>query len=229
MKLFVGVLSIFLTIAGCINVVPSTPQLIAPRTDQTLASYLLQNHAIVTATDPNLSKQCFNIYLPLLQDAAEEWSSDYNSCLTTASQQRDYYIEQMEDQRNEITTTATGICSDINACIATNQTLDFFNCFSALSPEVIGTVYTISNNASDDAATLMQEFNLLEANMYRCTNVSERTYVQQTTNVYDALDYCLQNGLPSTLSTEATEGTSITSPSDDDVSVSTVSGGTTVS
>jgi len=57
---------------------------------------------------------------------------------------------------------------------------------------------------------LIQQFQVIEVNMYSCTNATEAAYVKQSALIYDALDTCLQYGVPATYPPDTTDATTTT-------------------
>lgn len=63
----------------------------------------------------------------------------------------------------------------------------------------MSTIYTVSNNASDVATALRQQISFIDIESYRCSNATEREYVERSGQIYTALNYCLDNGPPPTI------------------------------
>lgn len=102
---------------------------------------------MVLAGDPMVSKQCFDIYLPKLQDAANQWSIDYNICLTDAENQRNNMTLQYAPQQNSMNASASDICNQVSKCQSiVDPALDFFNCFADLVIIVFYIYFLLSDN-----------------------------------------------------------------------------------
>lgn len=190
-KLLVCILSAILAAAHA-GRLPSS-NLIESRADRSLANFLLTRQPrAVTQT----SLTCFPIYLPVLDEIANQWSREYESCLTTAESNRTDILEKASAQQKDISTSAAGVCNHVQICDSVNDTLGGLDCFGYLSTNTLSTIYTVSNNASETAAIVREQINIIDINSERCCNASDRNYVESSAEVYDALEFCLKYGPP---------------------------------
>ncbi|XP_062130997.1 uncharacterized protein LOC133842096 isoform X1 [Drosophila sulfurigaster albostrigata] len=185
----------------------------ASRTLDSLSDYL-ESHDL---TGVGNTKHCFVSYLPQLEQVGDTWSKEYNACVQNATTVRGDVLTKVDGVQQIIRKSAQGIDSYIENCLAIEDVLDFFNCFGSLvrirkhvcalhyfsmlimvihytrqSKQQLTNMYEISFNASENALSLTQQLNGIEAERYLCTNRTEENYVLGTANVFDALDKCLQ-------------------------------------
>uniref|UniRef100_A0A0K8U3Y6 Protein TsetseEP n=1 Tax=Bactrocera latifrons TaxID=174628 RepID=A0A0K8U3Y6_BACLA len=194
-KIVLCVLSTIL-VAEC-----ALPSHISARADISLGNFLLAHQG--RATTPS-SMQCFSVYVPLLNEASNQWAVEYEKCVKAAEDGRDNILAQASSQQKDISTLAASVCSYMQSCDVTSDSLSALDCFAYLSSNTLSTIYTVSNNASDLAASLRQQINLIDVESYRCSNASERQYIERTGQIYTALNFCLDNGPPPTIAPPTT-------------------------
>ncbi|XP_050325263.1 protein TsetseEP-like [Bactrocera neohumeralis] len=202
-KIVLCVLSTIL-VAEC-----ALPSHISARADISLGNFLLAHQG--RATTPS-SMQCFSLYVPLLTEASNQWAVEYEKCVKAAEDGRDNILEQASSQQKDISTLAGGVCNYVQSCDVISDSLSALDCFGYLSSNTLSTIYTVSNNASDLAATLRQQINLIDVESYRCSNASERQYVERTGQIYTALNFCLENGPPPTIAPPTTSTAATPAP-----------------
>ncbi|XP_067632631.1 protein TsetseEP-like [Eurosta solidaginis] len=190
----------------CAAMLP-TKNHVTARADASLASFLLKSPR---ATSSSASMQCFNLYLPLLQASSDQWAEEYQKCLDTAEDARNITLDRASQELKNLSTDAAGVCNYIQSCDAINDALTSIDCFSALTTNTLSTIYTVSNNASDAASIIHQEIINIEIDLNRCTNASERAYLERSARIYDALDECLNYGPPPTVAPPTTTPVVIT-------------------
>ncbi|XP_014102810.2 protein TsetseEP [Bactrocera oleae] len=189
-KIVLCVLSTIL-VAEC-----TVPSRISARADIALGNFLLAQQG--RATTPT-SMQCFTLYVPLLNEATNQWAIEYERCVQAAEDGRDNILAQASTLQSGISNLAAGVCGYVQSCNVINNSLSALDCFGYLSSNTVSTIYVVSNNASDVAADLRQQINFVDVESYRCSNASERQYVERTGQIYTALNYCLENGPPPTI------------------------------
>uniref|UniRef100_A0A0A1WZA8 Protein TsetseEP n=1 Tax=Zeugodacus cucurbitae TaxID=28588 RepID=A0A0A1WZA8_ZEUCU len=172
------------------------PSHISARADTSLGNFLLNHQG--RATTPT-SMQCFSIYVPLLNEASNQWAIAYEKCVKAAENGRNGILAEANSRNKDISTVAGGICGYVQSCDSNVDDLSALDCFGYMSSNTVSTIYTVSNNASDIVATLRQRINLIDIDSYRCSNASEREYIERTGQIYTALNFCLENGPPPTI------------------------------
>jgi len=77
-----------------------------------------------------MTTQCFNIYMPMLNQVAATFSSSYQDCITTANAQIANLTAQAEQQQKTYQSDVSTLCSAFTACDSNNDTANFFNCYA---------------------------------------------------------------------------------------------------
>ncbi|KAH8331459.1 hypothetical protein KR074_004029 [Drosophila pseudoananassae] len=149
-------------------------------------------------SDPSHSVACMNYYIPQLNDVANQFKANFQACLDEANLELEAIDDKTSANRTQINESATDSCQLLQSCSTIETSIDFFSCYSSAGSESARNMYTISADASELEAYVVEQIRLIDVNKYVCTNNSERAYVQDTAAVYDKLNLCIEGGpLPS--------------------------------
>ncbi|KAH8232837.1 hypothetical protein KR026_000840 [Drosophila bipectinata] len=188
-KLCIVLLAIGLTQAIAVP----TPTLLYPQTN--FIQYL---QARDLTSNPSHSIECMNYYIPKINDVANQFNENFNACYDEANLEIASIDDKTSENRTQINTSATDSCKLLESCSTIETSVDFFSCYASAGSENARNMYTISADASELQAYVVEQIRLIEVNKYVCTNNSERAYVQDTAAVYDQLNLCIEGGpLPS--------------------------------
>ncbi|KAM8714377.1 hypothetical protein ACLKA7_014498 [Drosophila subpalustris] len=185
------------------------PQMHLP--DVGLMQFMIQSRDL-NQDSPARSLSCFDYYLPLLNDAAENYKAEYAQCLTTAEDSREAIDDTTQDDRNQIDGSATTACEALSTCSQITSSVSYFECYTKAASENTKTMYTISADSSELLAQVREQYRLIEITQYECTNKTERTYVENTANTYEELNKCLTGVSP--VPNGSTPQTPTTAPTD---------------
>ncbi|XP_060655167.1 protein TsetseEP [Drosophila nasuta] len=169
--------------------------------DVSFMQYMMKSSALIQAS--STSTECFGIYLPKLQDVAEQWKADTIACEDTAEEAREQIDDKTKDNRTAIDASATGACAALTTCSQKTSALDYFECYEKAGSDDAKIMYTISANSAELLAVVIEDYRLIDNEKFVCTNKSERAYVENTAQVYDDLDLCLR-GIEVTTTTSTT-------------------------
>lgn len=100
-----------------------------------LDKYLVNANAryLDMSVSPDITSQCFALYLPILNEVAATFSSSYQACITTANNQLAQLTAQAQKDQLIYQQEVTGLCSAFTSCDNStgNDTTKFFNCYAA--------------------------------------------------------------------------------------------------
>ncbi|XP_016985958.1 uncharacterized protein LOC108049328 [Drosophila rhopaloa] len=184
-----------------------------------LDQYLVHARDLDTIAAEDVTTQCFNLYLPKLNEVAATFSSSYQGCISAANAQTANLTAQADKQQKIYQSEVSSLCSAFTACDSNsdNDTTTFFNCYASAAQSDVSVIYDISTNAASSANSLLTGIKAIQDTEYQCTNATENQYVLDTANTYDLLDNCLKNGVPtSTTAVPTTTSTSAATPTTSD-------------
>ncbi|KAI8039799.1 hypothetical protein M5D96_007223, partial [Drosophila gunungcola] len=138
-----------------------------------LDQYLVHARNLDATVSADVTTQCFNLYLPMLNEVAATFSSSYQGCISTANAETANLTAQADQQQKIYQSEAN---SDVSV------------------------IYDIATNAASSASSLSMGIQAIQATEYQCTNTTESNYVRDTAATYDLLDSCLKYGVPTTSS-----------------------------
>ncbi|XP_016946433.2 uncharacterized protein LOC108022102 [Drosophila biarmipes] len=237
MKLLCSVLILASVLAA--NAKPNVQLQLQSALDQ----YLVHARDLDATVSADVTTQCFNLYLPMLNEVAATFSTSYKACISTANAETANLTAQADQQQKIYQSEVTSLCSAFTACNNDSDTTSFFNCYASAAESDVSVIYDIATNAASSASSLSTGIQAIQDTEYQCTNTTESDYVRDTAATYDLLDSCLKYGVPTT-STAApsstspvasssgapvTDGTTAAASSTAAAAVSTAAPGTTAS
>ncbi|EDW48389.1 uncharacterized protein LOC6609719 [Drosophila sechellia] len=168
-----------------------------------LDQYLVHARNLDTFVSEDMTTQCFNLYMPMLNQVAATFSSSYQDCITTANAQTANLTAQAEQQQKTYQSDVLTLCSAFTACDNNTDTANFFNCYVNAADNDVSVIYNLASNAASSATSLSSGIQAIQATEYQCTNTTQNNYVRDTAATYDLLDNCLKNGVPTTTATSS--------------------------
>uniref|UniRef100_W8C738 Protein TsetseEP domain-containing protein n=1 Tax=Ceratitis capitata TaxID=7213 RepID=W8C738_CERCA len=179
---------------------------IAARADLSLSNFLLSQQG--RALSPS-SSQCFSSYLALLAAAADRWSQEHEACVKAAEDSMIAVNDLASAHSKNVSTQAGSIVSYIGYCDSESDPLLSLGCYKNLTTDNLYKIYDISNNAADALVSLNAKIYIIDSDSYSCSNASERNYFETCAEIYDAMNYCFQNGPPPTVPPPTTSTTTL--------------------
>ncbi|XP_039483468.1 uncharacterized protein LOC120446522 [Drosophila santomea] len=168
-----------------------------------LDQYLVHARSLDTFVTEDMTTQCFNLYMPMLNQVAATFSASYQECINTANAQTANLTAQAEQQQKTYQSNVSTLCSAFTACNSSDDTTDFFNCYANAANNDVSVIYSLASNAASSASSLSSGIQAIQSTEYQCTNTTQNNYVRDTAATYDLLDNCLKNGVPSSTATSA--------------------------
>lgn len=118
------VFALLLCIASCLAVVPLRPKI---NVDRTLIDFMLQPRGI--SGNAALNQYCFNRYLVLLKDIANQYEFDYNRCIDSYNSQLDTINDKYVKPLDSIKEIANRTCQALDSC-GNDKYVEAFDCFA---------------------------------------------------------------------------------------------------
>ncbi|XP_037715619.1 protein TsetseEP-like [Drosophila subpulchrella] len=173
-----------------------------------LDQYLVHARNLNTIVSEDVTTQCFNLYMPLLNEVAATFSNSYQGCISTANAQTANLTAQADQQQKIYQSEVTSLCSAFTSCDSDNDTTSFFNCYASAAQSDVSVIYDLASKAAGSASSLTLGIQAIQDTEYQCTNTTENNYVRDTAATYDLLDNCLKYGVPTTTTRAPTTSTS---------------------
>ncbi|XP_016928225.2 protein TsetseEP [Drosophila suzukii] len=163
-----------------------------------LDQYLVHARSLDNIVSEDVTTQCFNLYMPLLNEVAATFSSSYQGCISTANAQTANLTAQADQQQKIYQSEVSSLCSAFTSCDSDNDTTSFFNCYASAAQSDVSVIYDLASNAAGSASSLTLGIQAIQDTEYQCTNATENNYVRDTAATYDLLNNCLKYGVPTT-------------------------------
>ncbi|EDW08971.1 uncharacterized protein Dmoj_GI19278 [Drosophila mojavensis] len=179
---------------------------------------LMMRTSEASQNNPQRSLSCFNEYLPLFNQANENFQAAYAKCLSDADASRAGIDESTKDERAQIDGSATSACNALDTCSQITDSVKYFTCYSESGGENSKTMYEISADAAEWLAKVQEEYRLIDVNEYACTNKTQRDNVEESAAIYANFDRCLLGLEPLTTAppAESTSEPSTTAEDEDE-------------
>ncbi|XP_011181447.1 protein TsetseEP [Zeugodacus cucurbitae] len=171
--------------------------------DNGVLRMLAEANALGGAADPAVTTECFNYYMPIINQISSNFSVQYEQCVTVANQAAANLSAIAAQNRDTFVNQTAAICNAFTTCNSDNDTLDFFNCYVSASSSDVLEIYTLSDSASNAALSLRGGLQQISDKEASCTSAAQYTYTSQTSETYKELYACFANGLPGTSTASA--------------------------
>ncbi|XP_054737722.1 uncharacterized protein LOC129244131 [Anastrepha obliqua] len=193
--------------------------------DNHILNKLAATNSLSASSNPEYTSECFSYYLPILNQISNNFSVQYQQCITKADTSTANLTARAAENRVSFVNNTAAICSAFTTCNRDNDTMDFFNCYATASSADVTAIYSLSDSVSNAAFSFKTGLQEIKNTEDLCTHDVEHTYVVQTSETYEELNECMLYGLPSSTSTAVSTNatTSASSSVSPDASTTTVS------
>ncbi|XP_039955846.1 protein TsetseEP-like [Bactrocera tryoni] len=166
------------------------------KADNAILNLLAESNLLGSAADPAITTECFNHFMPILNQISTNFSLQYEQCVSLATQATANLTTSAAQGRATFVNETTAMCSAFTSCNSDSDNLDFFNCYAAAASADVNEIYNLSADASNAAISLKGELQQIKNTEKICTNNAQLTYTEQTSETYKELNACFVNGLP---------------------------------
>ncbi|XP_011181440.1 uncharacterized protein LOC105211616 [Zeugodacus cucurbitae] len=165
--------------------------------DNGILNLLAQSNLLGSSGDPEITTECFNHFMPILNEISTNFSVEYEQCVNVATQASANLSAEAALNRATFMKETSAICSDFTSCHSDTDNLDFFNCYATAASADINEIYNLSTDASNAAISLEGGLQQIKDTENICTNTAQSTYTEKTSETYREMNECFINGLPS--------------------------------
>ncbi|EDW14807.1 uncharacterized protein LOC6573259 [Drosophila mojavensis] len=152
----------------------------------------LQHQAeVLSVQNPSNGPACFSFYRPMLDSIAEQYEAQYNLCNSQYEDQAVIEYAKWQQPREQLTSRGRNSCGRIDNCASIVSAVQAFECYAEVGSDESKTMYGISANAIEMLTDMEALYQKLISAKDICINNAERTYVEFTATVYEALNDCL--------------------------------------
>ncbi|XP_054739574.1 uncharacterized protein LOC129245437 [Anastrepha obliqua] len=204
-------LTLFLLCLGVATSWAKSPYSLLSKTEMNLLQVMMDTRQL-QRSNPTRSMGCFDYYLPLFDSISEKYKEAYAACVDKGNADREAIDAATQPKRDLIENVARSSCLALQECTLHNGSVDYFSCFASTGKENTENMYEISANASATLAEVRESYRLIETEENRCTNTSERAYVEEIYQANLDLQSCLTGDTPVPTTTTTTP---TPSPTDD--------------
>ncbi|KAM7349083.1 uncharacterized protein ACRADG_008155 [Cochliomyia hominivorax] len=182
--LIIFILSIFLISTANAN------GIIGHDSDTSLLNFMARSNDLLLQ-DPTRSLNCFNYYIPKINEIAKQYEANFKACLNESEASRNKTDDATYGERKDLATAAEASCALFTECFSNESVEGVFQCYIDGGAANIQTMYGINANASRELANLRENYYLIEAQEFRCTNETKRAYERESTEAYAHLNSCI--------------------------------------
>ncbi|XP_065364697.1 protein TsetseEP-like [Calliphora vicina] len=180
---------------ACVLAFVNASNFIGQESDNGLLSYMARSNDLLRQ-DPSRSLECFSYYIPLINEIASRYESNYQACLNESLAARSKADNATWDQRNDLANAAESSCALLSQCGEDESVEGIFECYINGGAANIQTMYSINANASQELAALREQYYLIQSDEYRCTNDTKRAYEKESAAAYANLNSCILGNSP---------------------------------
>lgn len=90
---------------------------------------LAETNALAGASDPAGTTECFDYYMPIINQISLNFSTQYEQCVSVATQAATNLSATAAQNRDSFVNQTATICNAFTTCNSDNDTMDFFNCY----------------------------------------------------------------------------------------------------
>ncbi|XP_004520861.1 uncharacterized protein LOC101449327 [Ceratitis capitata] len=166
--------------------------------DNGILNLLVQTNALGGNANSEITTECFNYYMPILNQISLNFSVQYEQCIGIADQAAARLSSTAAKHRARYVNETAATCNTFTLCNSKRDTLDFFNCYATAATADINKFNNLSDNASNVAISLKTGLQQIEFAKDICTSGAQHTYTMRTSENYKELYACFANGLPKT-------------------------------
>ncbi|KAI8124576.1 hypothetical protein CVS40_4955 [Lucilia cuprina] len=187
------------------------------------STYALENN-------PGLTAQCFQTYMPKINDLTQQYEQAYNGCLNLTTEAEDKLKQQVQDDIDSIQNVTKTMCSNFENCsyflfLSTDSLYETFECYynvvsflwrnsqinnkyvtkcdSFKAGNNIQSAFEVQNISKDKMKFVQINEEYIMYNQTVCTDECSRVYVEETSKVHADLEACLAGKAPQETTTPA--------------------------
>uniref|UniRef100_A0A1I8NZM7 Protein TsetseEP domain-containing protein n=1 Tax=Stomoxys calcitrans TaxID=35570 RepID=A0A1I8NZM7_STOCA len=215
----IGKSFIVFTIA-CLALAKANPQNINALLPERSILNFMASSSQTLQDNPTQSLACFNYYIPLIDEVAQEYQYDLSNCSSNFQKSQQSAIDATVDERNQLAKTVNGTCAVLVQCENEDTADDIFQCYINQGPVEAKALYGVATNATSQYAALEELIRQAQNIQDMCNTQAKVKYENNSTQAYAELNSCILNNTPIPSSTVAPPSSPSSSASTDNTSSS---------
>lgn len=186
------------------------------KADNNILNMLAESNMLSGSAEPEITIECFNHFIPILNQISTNFSVQYEQCVTVATQAEANLSTSAAQNRATFVNETSAICSAFTSCNSDSDNLNFFDCYATAvrllenynsflyclkyssfnqASTDVNEIYNLSKDAANAAISLKGGLQLITDTEQICTNNAQLAYAAQTSETYKELKACFVNGL----------------------------------
>ncbi|XP_014102827.3 uncharacterized protein [Bactrocera oleae] len=165
------------------------------KADNNILNMLAESNMLSGSAEPEITIECFNHFIPILNQISTNFSVQYEQCVTVATQAEANLSTSAAQNRATFVNETSAICSAFTSCNSDSDNLNFFDCYATAASTDVNEIYNLSKDAANAAISLKGGLQLITDTEEICTNNAQLAYAAQTSETYKELNACFVNGL----------------------------------
>ncbi|XP_075155445.1 uncharacterized protein LOC142228809 [Haematobia irritans] len=183
---------IIFTIA-CVAMVSGGQNILVP--ERSILNFLASTSQTLQ-DNPSRTLECFNYYIPLIDEAAQEYQYELGNCTTAFQMSQQAAIDATAEQRDQLAKTVNDSCAILTQCENAATADSIFQCYINQGPTEAKTLYTVSTNATSQYALLQEQIRQAQTIEQLCESKAKVEYEKESTQAYAELNSCILNDTP---------------------------------
>ncbi|KAH8331460.1 hypothetical protein KR074_004028 [Drosophila pseudoananassae] len=184
--------------SSCLALVPKHPADLAAMVARQQFAVRSMMAAPSVGDNSQLANDCFNNYLSDQTNVVMGYNKQYTGCLSDADQARSDLTEESASERNDLLERTNRMCTDLTACEANSDGLDFFDCYRDASTNSYKTMFTLNSDSNLDFNRVNAAYAQVETVLTACVDEARLDYAHQMDSCDANLTVCLNGGVAPT-------------------------------
>ncbi|XP_065354647.1 uncharacterized protein LOC135949115 [Calliphora vicina] len=161
--------------------------------------------------NPALTANCFQIYMPQINDLAQKYEQAYNGCTNQTAESEETLKQQVQDDIDTIQNVTKSMCSNFENCALVTETLyATFECYYNVSGNNMQSAFEVQNLSKEKMKFVKINEEYIMYNQTLCTDECSRVYIEESSKVHANLEACLAGKPPSDEVTTTTDKPDVT-------------------
>ncbi|XP_034488557.1 uncharacterized protein LOC117792497 isoform X2 [Drosophila innubila] len=150
----------------------------------------------ISRQDPQRKNDCFNYYMPLINELGIQYQGAYQHCLHISEQAHAEVDCTIQKDRTQIDDVAKEICGTTSTCSEHTNSIEFFECYRNASVAGEKSMLRIKEKSVDLLAEVREQYRFIDVDQDFCTTKAKRANKEQLDNIYAELEKCLKGVIP---------------------------------
>ncbi|XP_058985342.1 uncharacterized protein LOC131805764 [Musca domestica] len=174
-------------------------------TDLEFLSFM-SNSRVNLQANPDQSIECFNYYIPKINNIAQNYSADLSKCADTSGTAQKSAEDATLEQRITLAHAVNASCEVLNKCQESATVSDIFQCYINEGSQQAKALYGVSTNATMQLSDLVETLRRIQSEEAACSTQAKVKYERDSAAAYADLNSCIlgNSNIPTTTTTTTT-------------------------